>query len=125
VQQVWVVAEVSEYGVPLVAQEPEAAHVACADPLHPWRHRDVPRTSLRKGLVEMPQKLAPSHQCAKCGKVFRVGDRVQELYVVDAVAVDPQIGAPGIRCAGQAEYAHKDCDDPDLSRGREALVVLS
>jgi hypothetical protein len=73
----------------------------------------------------MARKLAPSHQCAKCGEVFRTGDRIQELYVVEGVAVDPQVGAPGIQCAGEAEYAHKDCKDRDLTKGREKLVVLS
>lgn len=124
VSQVWVVAEPREYAVPLVHPEPEAAHIVCSDPGRAWSGKDVPRTRLKAGAENLMGRLAPSHQCRNCGEVFLAGDRIVEVYAVEGVGVDPQIGAPAIQCAGEAEYAHKDCADRALSKGREALVVL-
>ena len=118
------VASAQEYGVPLVHPEPEAAHSVCSDPARTWTHKDVPRTRLKQGIEDMAHQLAPSHQCANCGEVFRPKDRIVEVYVVEGVGVDPAIGAPGVSCAGEAEYVHKDCKDRNLSQGRTALVVL-
>lgn len=125
VTQVWVVASVEQYGVPLVHPEPEAAHKVCGDPAHPWTRPDVPRSQLKQGVEDMTLRLAPSHQCANCGEVFQPKDRIVEVYVVEGVAIDPAIMAPGIRCAGETEYAHKDCKDRDLSQGRAAVVLVT
>lgn len=120
----WVVVSCEPYGVPYVEPEPEAAHAKCDAPAREWSRPDLSRSQLKRGVEDMAHKLAPSHQCAHCGEPFRPRDRIVPVYVVEGVAVDPQVGAPGIRCAAECEYVHKDCKDRDLSQGRGALVVL-
>lgn len=119
------VAQPREYAVPLVHPEPEAAHNVCSDPGRAWSGKDVPRTRLKVGAENMAGRLAPSHQCRNCGEVFRAEDRVVEVYVVEGVGMDSQIGAPAIQCAGEAEYAHKDCGDRTLSQGRTAGILIT
>lgn len=121
---VFVVVEAPDLGSPLVYPHSEAAHSVCSDPESPWRHRDIHRKLLKGGVENMAHKLAPSHQCKNCGKQWRAGDRIVEVYVVEGVGIDPQINAPGVRCAGDVEYAHKDCGDPDLSQGREGGRII-
>lgn len=116
VLQVYLFAYV-RYGVPHAVGDPEPAHVRCEEPARAFRHAPVHPRALVLYNPGMTTRVAPSHQCLFCGETLRSGDRIVEVIRVQGVEVDPERGAPGVKCDDDREYAHARCDDRDATKG--------
>lgn len=74
---------------------------------------------------QLVQKRVPDDTCARCRRKFRIGDRLMGAYIlIDPHAHNPtRITERGIMLGTDLEFAHVDCEDPQLS-GRKASKLI-
>lgn len=107
-----------------VSETREYAHVECADEALTALSIIIPRKRVPKN-VELPELRArvPDHQCVRCRARIAREDRLIQVLIVEGIAIDPQLGVPGVRCSNEYEVCHVDCTDRDLAKGPGKIVL--